>query len=127
VPRVPLAGSLDPSSGRREVKIGSRGRDRIEFGRDDIDLRAVEQIVDPSQTRAIGHAIQLARVRAMDGEASVAEVTEALDALIDAEGLDVLDPFRRGEAHPGNYARPRRHEIAAALNRLRTLRVRQRR
>jgi predicted ABC-class ATPase len=127
VPRVPLAGSLDPSRGRREVRIGSRGRDRIEFGRDDIDLRAVEQIVDPSQTRAIGHAIQLARVRAMDGEASVAEVTEALDALIDAEGLDVLDPFRRGEAHPGNYARPRRHEIAAALNRLRTLRVRQRR
>jgi predicted ABC-class ATPase len=127
VPRVPLAGSLDPSRGRREVRIGSRGRDRIEFGRDDIDLRAVEQIVDPSQTRAIGHAIQLARVRAMDGEASVAEVTETLDALIDADGLDVLDPFRRGEAHPGNYARPRRHEIAAALNRLRTLRVRQRR
>ena len=109
------------------MKIGARGRDRIEFGREDIDLRAVEQIVDPSQTRAIGHALQLARVRTMDGEASVAEVTQALEALLDAEGLDVLDPYRRGEGHPGNYARPRAHEIAAALNRLRTLRVRQRR
>jgi len=127
VPRVPLAESLDPSRGRRAVKIGSRGRDRIEYGDDSIDLRAVEQIVDPSQTRAIGHAIELARVGAMAGMASVREVTDALDALLDAEGLDALDPFRRGERHPGNYARPRGHEIAAALNRLRTLRMRQRR
>ncbi|MFH1724436.1 MAG: hypothetical protein ABII00_07425 [Elusimicrobiota bacterium] len=34
-------------------------------------------------------------------------------------------PFRcaRGERHPGDFARPRKHEIAAAINRLRTLRI----
>jgi thioredoxin reductase len=30
---------------------------------------------------------------------------------------------REGGPHPGRFARPRRHEIAGALNRLRSLRV----
>ncbi|MEE8166707.1 MAG: hypothetical protein V3T64_14160, partial [Myxococcota bacterium] len=40
------------------------------------------------------------------------------------EGLDALDPFHRKGRHPGALARPRRFEIAAAINRMRTLRVR---
>ncbi len=85
----------------------------------------MEQIVDPSQTRAIAHALELLRARVMDGETTLAQALDALEDVLDTEGLDRLDPFRRGEAHPGNYARPRRQEVAAALNRLRTLRMRQ--
>ena len=62
--------------------------------------------------------------------ASLAGVLDALDALFDEAGLDVLNPFhaegerRRGESrHPGRLARPRRFEIAAAINRLRSLRM----
>ena len=51
-------------------------------------------------------------------------VIDAVEALLDAEGLDVLDPFRRRDHHPGNFARPRRFEIAAALCRLRSVRFR---
>ncbi len=51
------------------------------------------------------------------------DVLDALEALLDEEGLDVLDPFRRKDHHPGDYARPRRFEIAAAFNRLRTMTV----
>ena len=36
-------------------------------------------------------------------------------------GLDSLDPFYEKEKHPGNYSRPRKYEIAAAINRIRTL------
>ena len=82
--------------------------------------------MDRSQTRAVGNAIHLATERLMDGERTLAEVLDALDALIDREGLDLLDPFDRPGRHPGNLARPRRFEIAAAINRLRTLRMRQR-
>ncbi|MEE9264806.1 MAG: hypothetical protein V3V11_10155, partial [Vicinamibacteria bacterium] len=53
------------------------------------------------------------------------EVLEQVDRLFDDEGLDLLDPFRRPGHHPGNFARPRKYEIAAAINRLRTLRMRQ--
>jgi hypothetical protein len=47
-------------------------------------------------------------------------VLDALDALFDEEGLEALDR-RGGERHPGNLARPRRYEIAAAINRMRSL------
>jgi predicted ABC-class ATPase len=127
VERIPLAESLDPSRGRREVKIEAKAVDLLLFGETAIDLRAVEQIVDLSQTRAIGYALHCAAERLMDGRRTVREVLDELDQLLDREGLDVLDPFRRGEEHPGNFARPRRYEIAAALNRLRTVRMRQRR
>jgi predicted ABC-class ATPase len=125
--RVPQAQSFDASRGRREVKIDAKGRDLVLFGSDPIDLRCVEQLVEVSQTRAVGHAIHLAAIRFMDGEATLREVVEQLEALFDAEGLDALDPFHRPGHHPGNFARPRGLEVAAGINRLRTLRMRQRR
>jgi predicted ABC-class ATPase len=126
-PRIPLAQSFDASCGRREVKIAAKSLDLILYGREPIDLRHVEQLVDPSQTRAIGSAIHLAAERFMDGSATLREVLDALDELLDERGLDVLAPFHRPEHHPGNLARPRRFEIAAAINRLRSVRMRQRR
>ena len=62
----------------------------------------------------------------MDGETPLAEVLDRLEAFFDERGLDELDPFHRRERHPGRFARPRRFEIAAAINRLRTVRMRQR-
>ncbi len=122
--RVPRAESFDASRGRREVKIDVRDVDRIRFGESDIDLRGVEQLVDPSQTRAVGCAVHLATTRFMDGEATLREVLRRLERHFDEHGLDELDPFHRRGQHPGNFARPRRFEIAAAINRLRTLRMR---
>ena len=115
-PRVLEAKSFDPSRGRRGVKIDAPERDRILYGREAIDLRAVEQLVDRSQTRAIGLAIHLASERFMRDGATLPQVLDALDALLDRAGLDTL------QLH--NLARPRRFEIAAAINRLRSLRVR---
>ncbi|MGH0037245.1 MAG: ABC-ATPase domain-containing protein [Myxococcota bacterium] len=122
-PRVPRAEGFDARRGRREVKIDARGRDLVRYGTHDIDLRAVEQILDPSQTRAIGLALHRAASRLMDGRSSVPEILDALEALLDHDGLGALDPFGREGEHPGALARPRRYEIAAALGRLRTLRV----
>lgn len=121
--RVPLGESYDPSRGRRDVKIDAKSLDHIVFGRDPIDLRGVEQLVDMSQTRAIGHAIYLAAERFMDGRATLREVVEALEELLDREGLDLLDPFYRAGEHPGNFARPRKFEVSAAMNRLRRARM----
>lgn len=123
--RIPLPESFDPSRGRREVKIHAPGVDQIVFGRDPIDLRGVDQLVDRSQTLAVGHAIHLAAERFMDGVATLKEVVDRLDELFDESGLDVLAPFHRPEHHPGNFARPRRYEIGAGINRLRTVRMQQ--
>ncbi|MCH7911314.1 MAG: ATPase, partial [Candidatus Hydrogenedentes bacterium] len=123
--RIPLAESFDPSRGRRPVKIDVRDLDRILYGRDPIELRGVEQLVDLSQTRAIGHGIHLAATRFVDGARTLREVVECLESVFDEEGLDLLDPFYQEGRHPGNYARPRKFEIAAAINRLRTVNMNQ--
>jgi predicted ABC-class ATPase len=123
--RIPLSESFDPSRGRRDVKIDVKALDLILFGRDPINLRGVEQLVDPSQTQSVGHAIHLAASRLMDGRSSLRDVIEEVDVLFDRDGLDILDPFHRPGRHPGNYARPRKYEIAAAINRLRTVRMKQ--
>ena len=123
--RIPQPGSFDPSRGRRDVKIDSRELDLIRFGEEDINLRGVEQLVDFSQTRAVGNAIHLATQRFMDGRAPLRDVLDQLEGFFDREGLDALDPFHREGRHPGNFARPRRFEVAAAINRLRTVRMKQ--
>ena len=53
-----------------------------------------------------------------DGRASIPELLDVLDALIEKEGLDAIS-----ERGFGDRARPRRFEIGAALNRLRSLRL----
>ena len=118
--RIPLASSFDPSKGKREVKISSKGLHSIQFGTHSIDLGAVEQLVDISQTRAIGDAIYYA-TRYMDGRRTMREVIEAVMRDIREKGLDVLSP-----RPVGDYAEFRGLELAAAINRLRTLRVKQR-
>ena len=66
--RIPVRESLDPSRGKREVKIEARSVDAIAFGHEVIDLSGVEQLVDAGQTRAIGYALHLASRRLMEGE-----------------------------------------------------------
>ncbi len=47
--------------GREGVKVKTRQTDTIQFGDEELDLSAVEQLFDKSQTRAIGDALQLIR------------------------------------------------------------------
>ena len=69
-----------PSRRRRTVKpvkIDARGRDQILFGRETVE-QLVEQLVDPSQTRATGYAMHLVTKR-----------------FSDSAGLDVMTPRSR--------------------------------
>lgn len=123
--RVPVRDSLDSSRGNREVKIEARSVDAIAFGHETIDVSGVEQLVDVSQTRAVGYALHLVASRFLDGRMDIKAIVQGLVEQFDDAGLDGLDPYHQGERHPGNFARPRAFEIAAALNRLRTLRIRE--
>ena len=61
----------------------------------------------------------------MNGKATVRQVMERLQDIFDRDGLDALSPFPGGEQHPGNFARPRSFELAAVLNRLRSVHMTQ--
>nr|WP_314178640.1 ABC-ATPase domain-containing protein [Streptomyces sp. DSM 40971] len=119
VHRRPEPASLEPESrGRRRVR--SRGEDALSFGEYEVDLRSVEQIADSRQVAGIGLALDLlVRRRFVDGTRTLAEALDLLDAELAAGGAEVLLAVRDED-----FAVPRRFETAAALNRVRGLRVR---
>lgn len=126
VRRAPAASGIDPRRGSRD-KVQAKSLGSIAFGRQTVDLAAVEQIVDISQTRAIGDMVWYGLRRGYFNSES--PMTGVLDRLFDdigRFGLDVISPYAGEDekgVHPGDYAMPRRHEVAAMLNRLRTLAV----
>lgn len=114
--RRPDPDSIDPRRGRRSVSIKVRSRDRVQFGTTTVELAAIEQIVETAQTRAIANALVWARGSMIDGDRPVAEAVRAIMEGIEEEGLDRVHPYRIGE-----LAAFRPFELAAFLNRLRTL------
>ena len=118
-PRIPDPHSLDPSRGRRAERVRSVKTRAIEFGREEIDVALLYQLVDPAQCRAIGDALLLLSRELCDGSTSVPELLDAIDDLIEQGGLEEV-----AEPGFGDRARPRRYEIAAALNRMRSVRLR---
>jgi len=120
--RVPQPESINPYKGRKK-KIKSRGMDSITFGFEDIDLSSIEQIVDPSQLNAVSQIIYYAvEKKHINGKNTLCGLLEKIFEDIKKDGLSIISPYR---GHPGSYALPRRFEVAAALNRLRSLKVSQ--
>jgi predicted ABC-class ATPase len=110
--------SIDPSAGRSDFFIEATDMHRLCFGRDEIDLSGVEQLADVDQTRTIGRILYYAKTRYMEEVRPIREVLDSIDQDLSAEGLETLT-----RALQGDLARPRRYEIAAAINRLRSLRI----
>ena len=116
--RVPIPASLDPSLGGRDVRVKVRDVDELAFGTEEIDLGAIEQIVDRGQLRAIAAAMVYAKQQYMDGKRTLSEIIDLVMADIDSQGMDILSPFPEGD-----FAMFRRFELAAVINRLRSLSV----
>lgn len=117
--RIPLPESIDPSRGHRDVKLKVRDVDEVVFGTEEIDLSAVEQIVERGQLRAIASAIVYAKEHYINGRNTLPEILDRVMADIESQGLDILSNLPEGD-----LVLCRRFELAAALNRLRTLKVR---
>jgi predicted ABC-class ATPase len=116
--RVPEAGSVSARRGRREVHIKVFGENRMAFGEEELDLSAIEQLVERGQVAATGRALVRAASREMgEGKPLPGVVRKVVDEVM-RQGLDLLD-----ERIVGDYAEFRAHEMAAVLNRLRTLRT----
>ena len=118
-PRSVDARSLDPSHGRRDVKLRADGVDGIRFGGEDIDLDAVEQLVATAQTRMVAEAMVWLKKNALDEGTTLADALDALDAALTEQGLDLL-----ARGRDGSLALARRFEVAAAIDRLRGMRAR---
>jgi predicted ABC-class ATPase len=110
--------SIDSSSGIDDAHVEAYDRQLLEFGRSVIDLGAVTQLADVYQTKTIGQVLYYLKLRYLGESNSMSRVMDAIDHDLSTEGLDCLSPEKRPD-----LVRPRRYEIAAALNRLPTFRI----
>ncbi len=118
-PRKPIRKGLNPVKGKKR-KVNARGLHIIQYGRQNISLHSVEQLVDVSQTSAIGDALTYICDNYATGRLTLEEIIDRVMTDIGQKGLDVLGFTGQ---HPGEYAMFRPYELAAALNRLRSLHV----
>lgn len=117
--RLIVPASVDPAVGRYDgvVSFDAEGG-LLRFGRQTIDIRAIEQIADSHQAETIGLALYYAKQRYLDVARPLKELLDLLDRDLSLEGIDCLTRDMRSD-----LARPRRYEIAAVLNRLPSLRI----
>lgn len=115
MPRIPIAKRLDSRSDSR-TKLKVRDVDELVFGAEAIDLSAVEQLVEVGQVRAIGAAIALIQDHYLDEGLTLPQIVNQILTLIQSEGFDALTA-----APQGDLVEFRGLELAAALNRLRSL------
>ena len=109
------ASSIDLRRGKRET-ARSKGSSTIELGRERVDLSYLEQLAEAGQTEAIARAIgEFASVGESQG---IEEVVRGALGSVERDGLDSLGNFR---GHPGELSLPRPQEMAAAINRIRSL------
>jgi predicted ABC-class ATPase len=119
--RFPLVESLDPSRGKKAVSIKARSCEQLSFGEADIELAAIEQLVETNQTRAIGLALlkiqQTLCQNSTDQPLTIAELLTVIEQQLHTEGIGSFSH------QAGDLAQFRSLELAAALNRLRSLQV----
>jgi hypothetical protein len=92
--------------------------DELVFGTEAVDLSAVEQVVDVGQLRAIGCAMTYIQQQYLDGKQTLPNIVERIMQDIAEGKLDVLTPYPQGD-----LMMFRSFELAAVMNRLRSLEV----
>lgn len=100
------------------LKTRISGTDGFSLGRQEIDLRYTEQLIDAEQTAALGLLLKYAVEHLADGRRTLPEIVQFLWKNLSLHGLSF---FTENQKISCGYATPRIQEIYACLNRYRGL------
>lgn len=124
--RIMTAASHSSSSRNRGENRGHRQPDRLKtkvhgtdgfsIGHQEVDLRYVEQIIDPEQTATLSLLLKYAIEHMIDEKKTLAEIVERLVRELDEKGFSFLYD---SSYIPCGYALPRVQEIYSCFNRYR--------
>ena len=104
---------------KKEIeKIRVHGWDSLSIDKSEIDLRYLEQVVDESQTAALGYIIQYILTKIADGRKTPDALAEEIAKKLDVEGILSITPKNYSA---GPSAMVRKQEILACLCRYRLL------
>ncbi len=117
--RRPELGSIKPRTPRGKLKVQA-GRLALRLGNQTVDLSRLSQFAEVPQIRAVGYLLAWLAEHGQElrSDGTVGGLLSALERAVEEGGLEAFLPARYGD-----LAAPRRFEVAAALNRLRTLRI----
>lgn len=102
------------------VKIKTMGVSSININNENIDLRAVEQIVDNEQLNAIGSIMKWIEDNMMIKNLSLEEAVNKAYDEINKTGLISIDKTKGGN---GSMSLPRKQEVMETYNRYRNLKI----
>lgn len=113
-------GNHSDSDATRPERLKTRisGTDSFSLGRQEIDLRYTEQLIDAEQTAALGLLLKYAVEHLADGRRTLPEIVQFLWKNLSLHGLSF---FTENQKISCGYATPRIQEIYACLNRYRGL------
>ena len=97
------------------IKTRVRGKDGFQVGKEALDLRYVEQIVDVEQTAALAAMLRYA-MEHVRGSKGISEIVEMIMKEIFSNGLEGI---AGGDCIKCGLAMPRKQEIFACFNRYR--------
>lgn len=100
------------------LKARISGTDGFSLGRQEIDLRYTEQLIDAEQTATLGLLLKYAVEHLADGRRTLPEIVQFLWKNLSLHGLSF---FTENQKISCGYATPRIQEIYACLNRYRGL------
>ena len=100
------------------LKMKTMGTNEMLLAKDAIELRYLEQLIDPEQTNALAYALKYLELNRMNGSRTVPQLLDEIEVLTASKGLSAL--YDKEYVRSG-LAMPRRQEIAACLNRYRKL------
>ena len=105
------------STGQPErLKIRVNGTDSFSLGRQEVDLRYIEQITDAEQMHALACLMKYTVENLTDGKRTLGQCAEELYSLLEKQGFALLSD---GGYTFAGLAMPRKEEIYSCLNRYR--------
>lgn len=115
--QTPAVRSHGRNAGRPEqLKIKVHGKDGFLIGKQDVDLRYIEQLIDTEQTAALGLLLKYTIEKLADGTRTIDDIVKYLADQLKHKGLSFLS---EGSYIPCGYAMPRIQEIYSCFNRYR--------
>lgn len=113
-------GNHSDSDATRPERLKTRisGTDSFSLGKQKIDLRYTEQLIDTEQTAALGLLLKYVVEHLADGRRTLPEIVQFLWKNLSSHGLSF---FTENQKISCGYAIPRIQEIYACLNRYRGL------
>ena len=102
---------------RTKIRVNDAGS--VSVNKNTIDMRAVEQLVDAEQLRALGYICKYVHERMFNGRITLQEVVERLCKGLEEKGFDSVC----GKNVPCDLAMPRKQEIFACFDRCRNIKI----